>query len=71
LSFTQISAESVKISQICPNCFVEKPKQKSLIPVGVCRVLWFLSKMMAKAVVSHVTYKPKGFIMKPERNPQA
>lgn len=24
-----------------------------------------------KALAGHVTYKPKGFIMKPERNPQA
>lgn len=26
---------------------------------------------MAKAEVGHVTYKPKGFIMNPEKNPQA
>lgn len=46
-------------------------KTKITNPSGVCRVLWFSSKTMAKAVVGHVTYKSKGFIMKPERNPQA
>lgn len=44
-------------------------KTKIINPRGVCRVLWFSSETTAKAVVSHVTYKPKGFIMKPEKKP--
>lgn len=45
-------------------------KTKITNPSGVYRVLWFSSKTLAKAVVGHVTYKSKGFIMKPKRNPQ-
>lgn len=46
-------------------------KTKITNPSGVCRILWFSSQTMVKPEVSHVTFKPKGFIMNPERNPQA